>query len=72
MTGCCKTGFSWVGEPTGTESKLAGIDTYVTGSNKDAAVLIVHDVFGWTFRNLRLLADHYAREADAMVYMPDL
>lgn len=31
----------------------------------------MHDVFGWTFPNLRLLADHYAKEADATVYLPD-
>jgi hypothetical protein len=56
----------------GMESKLASHDTYVTGSNKDAAVLIVHDLFGWTFPNARILADHYAEEADVTVYLPDL
>jgi dienelactone hydrolase len=34
-------------------------------------VLIVHDLLGWTFPNVRLLADHYAREANATVYVPD-
>ncbi|KIX93007.1 uncharacterized protein Z520_11280 [Fonsecaea multimorphosa CBS 102226] len=33
--------------------------------------MIIHDLFGWTFRNTRLLADHYAKEADATVYVPD-
>lgn len=27
---------------------------------------------GWTLNNARLLADHYAKEADATVYLPDL
>lgn len=36
------------------------------------AILIVHDIFGWTLPNARLLADHYAKEADATVYLPDL
>ena len=36
------------------------------------AILMVHDIFGWTFPNARLLADHYAKEADATVYLPDL
>lgn len=36
------------------------------------AVLIVHDLFGWNLPNARLLADHYAKEADATVYLPDL
>jgi hypothetical protein len=72
MSECCKTGFRWEGKPVGTESKLASLNTYVTGSNKDAAVLIVHDLFGWTFPNARILADHYAEEADVTVYLPDL
>ncbi len=56
----------------GKETKLANNNTYVTGSNKDVAIMIVHDIFGWTFPNLRLLADHYAQEANATVYLPDL
>jgi len=71
MSECCKTGFKWDGKPVGKESKLANNDAYVTGSNKDAAVLIVHDVFGWTHSNTRILADHYAKEADVTVYLPD-
>lgn len=69
---CCLTGFQWGGTPTGTESKLANNLTYVTGSNSDVAVLLVHDLFGWKFPNLRLLADHYAKEIGATVYLPDL
>lgn len=72
MSNCCKEGFQWEGKPVGKESTIAGNKTYVTGSNKDVAILIVHDVFGWTLNNLRLLADHYAKEADATVYLPDL
>jgi len=33
--------------------------------------MIVHDIFGWTLNNTRLLADHYAEEADVTVYLPD-
>lgn len=69
---CCLSGFTWDGTPVGKETKLADKNTYVTGSNKDVAIMIVHDLFGWTLPNLRLLADHYAKEADATVYMPDL
>lgn len=32
---------------------------------------MIHDVYGWTLPNLRLLADHYAAEAKATVYLPD-
>jgi len=72
MSQCCLSGFKWDGTPVGKETKLANNDTYVTGSNKDVAIMIVHDIFGWTFPNLRLLADHYAQEANATVYLPDL
>lgn len=68
---CCLTGFKWDGNPTGRISKIGDIDTYVAGDNPDAAVLLVHDLFGWQFPNLRLLADHYASEANVTVYLPD-
>lgn len=72
MSNCCKEGFKWNGSPVGKESTVAGKNVYVTGDNKDAAVLLVHDVFGWTLPNLRLLADHYAKEANVTAYLPDL
>lgn len=74
MSSCekCKSGFNWDGTPTGSESKIANNKAYVTGDNKDAAVVILHDIFGWTFPNLRLLADHFAKEANVTVYLPDL
>lgn len=72
MSSCCKTGFRWQGTPVGTESTIGDSKTYVTGDNKKAAILIVADVFGWTLTNTRLLADHFAQEADAIVYVPDL
>lgn len=68
---CCLKTFTWGGTPTGKEVKLAGNDSYVAGDNKDAAVLFIHDLFGWKYGNIRLLADHYAREADVTVYVPD-
>jgi dienelactone hydrolase len=68
---CCLTGFEWDGTPTGKESKLADIDTYVAGDNPNNALLYIHDALGWKWRNARLLADHYAREAGVTVYLPD-
>lgn len=72
VSSCCTTGFRWEGTPKGHETKLGDNQAYVTGSNKDAAVLIIHDIFVWTLNNARLLADHYAEEADVTVYLPDL
>ncbi|KAK6088653.1 dienelactone hydrolase family protein [Seiridium cupressi] len=68
---CCVTGFTWDGTPTGRTSKIAQNDAYVTGDNPDAAVLFISDLFGWTFNNIRLLADHYAKEAGVTVYVAD-
>ncbi|KAK8091073.1 Hydrolase tropI [Apiospora phragmitis] len=71
ISDCCIKGFEWGGTPTGTEGKLGANDAYITGTNPDAAVLLVHDLFGWTFPNARLLADHWACEANVTVYVPD-
>lgn len=68
---CCLRHFDWDGTPSGREGKLASHDAYITGTSNSAAVLMVHDGLGWKFSNNRLLADHYAREADVTVYLPD-
>lgn len=65
-------GFRWNGKPQGHETTLAERHTYKTGSNPDVAILLIHDLYGWKFDNLRLLADHYAEEVGATVFMPDL
>lgn len=72
MAECCLKGFRWDVDPKGHETTLAGRSCYVTGSNDTVAIMIIHDLFGWTFRNTRLLADHYAEEVNATVYIPDL
>ncbi|KAK1988408.1 dienelactone hydrolase [Colletotrichum cereale] len=71
VASCCLKAFEWDGTPEGRIDKLAGHDVYITGKNPDVAILFIHDLFGWTFSNARLLADHYAREANATVYLPD-
>lgn len=72
MSDCCTKGFKWDGEPKGKETTLSGTATYTTGTNNEVAILVIHDLFGWTFPNIRLLADSYAEEANATVYVPDL
>lgn len=67
----CKKGFKWDGKPGGKEETLGNTKSYVTGSSKSAAIILIHDIFGWTFPNLRLLADQFAEEANATVYVPD-
>ncbi|KAL1851903.1 hypothetical protein Plec18167_007596 [Paecilomyces lecythidis] len=71
MSECCIKGFKWDATPKGREAKFAGNNTYITGSNPNVAILVIHDLFGWTFPNIRILADHYAEEVGATVYVPD-
>ncbi len=68
----CIQGFEWNGNPSGNEARLANNNAYVTGTSSKVAILVIADIFGWTFVNTRLLSDHYAKEADATVYVPDL
>ena len=69
---CCFKGFTWGQKPTGSEVVLGHNKAYVTGTNPNVAIMLIHDLFGWTLPNTRILADHYAKEADATVYVPDL
>lgn len=71
ISSCCVKGFEWAGAPSGRVGKLGSNDAYIVGSNKSVAILIIPDLFGWDFVNVRLLADHYAREVDATVFVPD-
>ncbi|KAI5458353.1 Alpha/Beta hydrolase protein [Mariannaea sp. PMI_226] len=71
MSECCFKGFLWKREPIGEERTIGNLHTYITGSNSDVAILLIHDMFGWTFPNTRILADMYAKEVDATVYVPD-
>ncbi|KAH7062581.1 dienelactone hydrolase family protein [Macrophomina phaseolina] len=69
---CCMTGSVWSsGQPTGRAGTLASNQAYIAGTNPTRAVLLIHDLLGWTFPNTRLLADAYAREAECTVYLPD-
>ena len=68
----CKTGFKWDGSASGKETTLNNAKAYVTGDSKDVAILILTDIFGWTLPNIRLIADHFANESQATVYVPDL
>ncbi|KAM5366286.1 hypothetical protein ACJA88_012042 [Fusarium oxysporum] len=71
MADCCVKGFRWDATPKGRNDKVAGIDCYVIGSNEGVAIMMIHDLFGWTFSNTRILADYYAEEVGATVLVPD-
>ena len=77
---CCFRGFLWGQEPKGREITFAcGNKSYITSRDNsgssgyaEAAIMLIHDLFGWTFRNTRILADALAKEVGATVYVPDL
>lgn len=74
MSQCCISGFAWDAKPQGKEDKLGNIDAYITDTpeNKNIAIMIIADIFGWTFDNTRVLADHFAKDVGATVFVPDL
>lgn len=72
MSDCCMKGFRWNGEPAGQETTLASRKCYSTGTHPNIAILLIHDLYGWTFPNTLILADHLAQEVCATVYVPDL
>ncbi|KAK5173280.1 uncharacterized protein LTR77_001961 [Saxophila tyrrhenica] len=73
ISACCVKGFEWDGTPEGRiiAYPTASNQAYVAGSNDNAAVMLIPDLFGWRYPNIRLLADHLAREVEATVYVPD-
>lgn len=72
----CTEGYLWEGEPTGEEITVGNLPTYHAApeseANEGAAILYLHDAFGWKFRNNRLQCDRLAKATGFDVYMPDL
>lgn len=62
----------WEGTPIGEEVMLSKNQTYKAGDNPDVAIMMIHDAAGWQFNNVRLLADYFAKEIGATVFVPDL
>lgn len=74
MGACCLSGSVHSGTPSGREDTIGGLATYIAEpSDKSTAktVVFVVDIFGWKFKNVRLLADDYAK-AGFYCYIPDV
>jgi dienelactone hydrolase len=67
----CVTGSVHSGTPAGSVQTIGDRKAYVVGSNKDNALLYLTDVFGYEYNNHRLLADTFAKELPATVYVGD-
>lgn len=60
------------GEPRGIESTMNGVSCYMIGRrNDDSVVLVFPDLFGYRFKNTRLICDELA-DSGFLVIMPDL
>ncbi|KAJ2905609.1 hypothetical protein MKZ38_004903 [Zalerion maritima] len=78
---CCLKTFQWSGTPSGRVGTLASNQAYIADppnpnpnpntTSPKIAIILIHDLLGFTFPNARLLADHYANEVGATVYVPD-
>lgn len=74
MSSCCISGSIHSGEPKGREDTIGGHPTYVTepeDKSTSKSIVFIVDVFGYKFKNVRLLADNYAK-AGFTCYIPDV
>jgi dienelactone hydrolase len=74
MGACCLSGAVHNGTPKGREDTLGGLDTYVSepsSKSTSKSSVFITDIFGWKFKNVRLLADEYAK-AGFTCYIPDV
>ncbi|KAI1157671.1 dienelactone hydrolase family protein [Nemania serpens] len=71
----CFSGAVHEGKPTGTVTKLHGLDVYVaepaSGNPPKGIIVLIPDIFGWAFVNIRLMADGFAKKKDYRVYAPE-
>lgn len=71
---CFQGGVS-TSHPTGRETTLHGLSTYVAepeeGVTPKGIIVFITDAFGWNFVNNRVLSDHYAKRGGFLVYCPD-
>jgi len=62
------------GTPSGKVETIDGLQTYVAApkdGSKAKTVIFIVDIFGWEFKNVRLMADNYAK-AGFYCYIPDI
>ncbi|KAK9843643.1 hypothetical protein WJX81_000820 [Elliptochloris bilobata] len=72
---CCDPGTEWDGTPKGMVSSIAGLSAYLSKPENPLpgtpAIFLIHDVFGWELKNVRLFADKMAQQGFLTV-VPDL
>ncbi|KAG9237600.1 dienelactone hydrolase family protein-like protein [Amylocarpus encephaloides] len=74
MSNCCLSGSVHDGTPTGKVETIDNLQTYIAApkdGSKAKSIVFLVDIFGWEFKNVRLLADNYAK-AGFYCYIPDI
>ncbi|KAK0119137.1 hypothetical protein ONS95_007999 [Cadophora gregata] len=74
MSDCCLSGRIQSGEPKGSVEIIDNLKTYIAApkdGSKAKTIVFLVDIFGWEFKNVRLLADNYAK-AGFYCYVPDI
>lgn len=74
MSSCCLSGSVHSGTPSGREDEIGGLSVYVSepeSKSTSQSIVFLTDIFGWKFKNVRLLADNYAK-AGFYCYIPDV
>ncbi|CAF1244724.1 unnamed protein product [Rotaria sordida] len=67
---CVDPGAKQIHQAQGHEQVIAGVNTYKTGQGK-SAIVIFTDIFGYSFINVRKLADSFAQGCQTTVFIPD-
>ncbi|CAF3185248.1 unnamed protein product [Rotaria sp. Silwood2] len=67
---CVDPGAKQTHQAQGHEEEIAGVNTYKIGQGK-SAIVIFTDVFGYSFINVRKLADSFAEGTQTTVLIPD-
>ena len=60
------------GKPAGSESQVAGVNSYIAKGNKNGTIVVASDIFGLAIDNPMIIADRYAKETGYTVIVPDL
>ena len=68
---CVNPGAKQSHEAQGSEEQIAGVNTYKSGEGK-SAIVILTDIFGYSFINVRKIADSFAQATQTTVLIPDL
>ncbi|KAK6615132.1 dienelactone hydrolase family protein [Botrytis cinerea] len=74
VSSCCLSGKLHEGTPTGRIEVINDLSTYIAepqDGSKAKTIIFLVDIFGYEFKNVRLLADNYAK-AGFYVYIPDV